>query len=109
MKLLHVSATVDGSGLIVFTSQDAHYEHKHWGLPTNVSINGQPWKELSRPPAKWQAFTKGLDLAHARIIKRQGRDLIALETTTNGCHLYLCDSPNGSADYDVTIAIPRKE
>ena len=109
VKLLHVSATVDGSGVMVLTGQDAHYEHKNWGLPTNVSINGKPWTELDRTPAGWRDFTKGLDLSHAWIVKREGRDLIALETTTNGCDLYLSDSPNGSAAYEVTIAIPRKK
>ena len=109
VKLLHVSATVDGSGVMVFTSQDAHYEHKNWGPPTHVSINGKAWKDLSRSPAKWPEFTKGLDLSHAWIVKREGRDVIALETTTNGCNLYLVDSPNGAADYEATIAIPRKK
>lgn len=109
VKLLHVSATVDGSGVIIFTSQDARYEHKNWGPPTNVTINGKAWRDLNRTPAGWRDFTKGLDLSHAWIVKREGRDVIALETTTNGCNLYLVDSPNGAADYSATIAIPRKK
>ena len=47
-------------------------------------------------------------LEEAQELKRQGRDVIALESTPAGFDLYLCDSPNGSADYAVTIAIPRK-
>jgi hypothetical protein len=49
-----------------------------------------------------------LDLHKATIVQRKGRDTIALERTTAGFDLYLNDSPNGAADYEVTISIPRK-
>ena len=38
----------------------------------------------------------------------EGRDVIALEHTPDGFDLYLSDSPNSGAEYDVTIAIPRR-
>ena len=28
--------------------------------------------------------------------------------TADGFDLYLCDSPNGAADYAITLAIPRR-
>ena len=108
VKLLEITANVDGSGRMVFTSRDAHYEHKYWSPPTQVTFNGHPWNELAHSPAGWRRFSKGLDLSRAWIVKRQGRDVIALESTPAGFDLYLCDSPNGSADYAVTIAIPRR-
>ena len=108
VKLLQITANVDGSGRMVFTSRDAHYEHKYWSSPTQVTFNGHPCNELTHSPAGWRRFSKGLDLSRAWIVKRQGRDVIALESTPAGFDLYLCDSPNGSADYAVTIAIPGR-
>jgi hypothetical protein len=109
VKLLHITANVDGTGRIIFTARDVHYENKNWSPPTQVTINDVPWDNLDQTPSGWHAFSKGLDLTKARIVKREGRDIIALEQTVKGFDLYLCDSPNGSADYEVIIAIPRKK
>ena len=107
-KLLRITATVDGSGKIVFTRQAVRYEHKQWGQPTNVSFGGEPWLDLTRTPPTWLEAAAHLDLTKAWIVKRKGRDVIALEQTPDGFDLYLCDSPNGAADYEVVIAIPRR-
>lgn len=107
-KLLNISARVDGSGRIIFTSQSVHYEHKHWGRPNHVLFDGEPWTKLDRTPVPWSDFGRRLDLSKAWIVKRKGRDVIALEHTPEGFDLYLSDSPNGGADYSVTIAIPRR-
>jgi hypothetical protein len=108
VKLLSITANVDGSGRIIFTRDNVHYEHKNWELPTHVTFNNQPWNKLDQTPAGWREFCDGLDLSKARIVNREGRDVIALERTASGFDLYLCDSPGGSADYAVTIAIPRQ-
>ena len=107
-KLLRISATVDGSGKIVFTRQSVRYENKQWSPLTNVVFGGEPWPDLSRTPPAWLEMSGHLDLSKAWIVKRKGRDMIALEHTADGFDLYLCDSPNGSAEYEVTIAIPRR-
>ena len=107
-KLLRITAMVDGSGKIIFTRQSVCYEHKQWGLPTNVIFGGEPWLDLSRTPPAWLDTVGHLDLTKAWIVKRKGRDVIALEQTPDGFDLYLCDSPNGAADYEVVIAIPRR-
>ena len=54
----------------------------------------------------WWTPALALSLTYAWIVQRHGRDVIALESTAKGFDLYLCDSPNGAADYSVTIAIP---
>jgi hypothetical protein len=108
-KLLCLTANVDGSGRFIFTRDSAHYEHKHWSPPVDVALNGEAWSDLARTPASWSEFCRGLDLSRARIVKREGRDIAALEPTSAGFDLYLDDSPNGSADYAVTIAIPRRK
>lgn len=107
-KLLKITAMVDGSGRIVFTRQGAHYEHKSWAKPTDVTFGGEPWTNLSATPAAWSEVVAHLDLSKAWIVKRKGRDTIALEQTPDGFDLYLCDAPNGAALYEVTLAIPRR-
>jgi hypothetical protein len=109
VKLLRITANVDGSGRIVFTSQGVRYEHLNWSPPVDVTFDGEPWSQLDQTPAGWCDLSGKLDLSRAWIVKRAGRDVIALEQTPKGFDLYLCDSPNGSADYEVTIAIPRKD
>jgi len=104
---LHISATIDGSELLVFTPGSVHWEHKYWSPATNIVFNGHPWTNLFHSPTGWQEIAQDLDLTKAHIVQRKGRDVIALETTKKGFNLYLCDSPDGAADYDVTIAIPR--
>jgi len=108
-KLLRISARCDGSGRIIFTRDRVHYEHKHWARPTEVIFDGEPWTKLDRTPAPWRDFADRVDLTKAWIVKRKGRDVIALEKTPDGFDLYLCDSPNGAAKYAVTIAIPRRK
>lgn len=107
-KLLHISARVDGSGRIIFTRKSVRYVHKHWRRPNHVLFDGEPWTKLDRTPVPWSDFGDRLDLSKAWIVKRNGRDVIALEHTPDGFDLYLSDSPNGGADYAVTIAIPRR-
>jgi len=108
-KLLEISARVDGSGRIIFTPKKVRYEHKHWQRPDHVLFDGEPWTRLDETPAAWRDYGRRLDLTKARIVERQGRDAIALEHTPDGFDLYLCDSPNGAADYRVTIAVPRRK
>jgi hypothetical protein len=109
VKLLRITANVDGSGRIIFTRQSVRYEHKNWSPPTDVTFDGKPWSRLDETPSGWRRFSRGLDLSRAWTVERKGRDVIALEQTPKGFDLYLCDSPNGSADYEVTIAIPRRD
>src|SRR5690349_17313100 len=51
IKLLHITANVDGSGRIIFTSQNVRYEHKHWSPPSEVTFDDQPWINLDQTPA----------------------------------------------------------
>lgn len=107
-QVVRLTATIDGSGRFVFTRTKVSYEHKHWDEPTNVRFDDAPWSNLSTTPAPWADYGARLDLTKAWIVKRQGRDVVALEHTPDGFDLYVSDSPNGAADYEVTIAIPRR-
>ena len=107
-KILRISGQFDGSGRIIFTRKSVQYVHKHWGRPSRVLFDGEPWTKLDRTPAAWRELGGRLDLTKARIVRREGRDAIALEHTPDGIELYICDSPNGAAHYVVTLAIPRR-
>jgi hypothetical protein len=104
-----VTAMVDGSGRFIFSPDTVKYEHKYWGEPANVHLADQPWKDISTPPPAWRDGKVELDLTKAWIVERKGRDVIALEPTLDGFFLYLCDTPAGSAEYSVTIAIPIRK
>ncbi|MDA0281887.1 MAG: hypothetical protein O3B86_00915 [Planctomycetota bacterium] len=107
-KLLRISSWCDGSGKIVFASDSVRYEHRHWDVLRKVLFDGEPWTNLQQTPIAWTDLGPSLDLTRAWIVDRHGRDVIALERTADGFDLYLSDSPNGGADYSVTIAIPRR-
>ena len=107
-KLLRISGQFDGSGRIVFVRDSVRYVHKHWARPKKVLFDGEPWVKLHRTPTPWRDFGDRLDLSKARIVNRQGRDVIALEHTPDGFDIYFSDSPVGAADYAVTLAIPRR-
>ena len=106
-KLLRITATIDGSGRFQFTRDSLKFEHKHWSRPTHVSIDGEPWKDLNATPGPWRDVADRVDLTKAWIVKREGRDTIALESTPDGFDLHVADSPNGAAEYSIVIAIPR--
>lgn len=106
-EYLTITGQIDGSEKFIFTPEQVKWVHLHWSEPDDMTFKGKPWTNPRKTPAQWAEFAS-LDLPHARIIKRQGRDLVALEPTSNGFILYLADSPNGAGHYSATIAIPRQ-
>lgn len=108
IKLIRLTATVDGSGKFVFTPESIRYEHQYWSRPTAVMLDGVSWPNLNSSPSGWALTALTLDLMKARIVSKKGRDTIAIEPTPQGFNLRLVDSPNGKAPYEVTIAIPRR-
>ncbi len=105
---LTLIATIDGSERFIFTRHNIWNEHGRWSPPTDVLFNGQPWEDLSQAPDGWTEFVEKLDLTKATILTRNGRDVIALEPTTEGFDLYIADTQMGAAKYSVTISIPWK-
>lgn len=101
-----LSAKIDGSGVFVFSDNELIYQHKHWEIPAQVLCNGQPWQDLGKSPDVWLALRGKLDLSHAWIVRRTGRDVVAMEKSKHGFNVYLADSPNGADHYSITIAIP---
>ncbi len=107
-RLIRITAVVDGSDKISFARNWTKYEHRQWSPLQDVTFEGSSWSDLTKTPPAWLEMADRLDLSRAWIVKRQGRDMIALEHTLEGFDLYLCDSPNGSSSFEVTIAIPQR-
>ena len=103
-----IAATIDGSERFIFTRDSVWDDHGRWQPPKDVLFNGTPWEDLTQAPAGWPELAPTLDLHKAVITVRNGRDVIALEATTEGFDLYFADTQMGSAKYSVTISIPRK-
>ncbi|MEK6257178.1 MAG: hypothetical protein AABP62_01045 [Planctomycetota bacterium] len=109
MWTVTLSADVDGSGVFHFSDEALTYQHKHWGRPRKILFNGKPWKEIAKSPEDWLDHRGKLDLTQAWVIRRQGRDTVAMEKTRTGFSVFMNDSPNGADDYSITIAIPLRE
>jgi hypothetical protein len=101
-----LAAEIDGSGVFTFTEESVSYAHKHWEPPTRVMFNEKPWDDLTKSPEAWTEQRGKLDLTHAWVAGRQGRDVIAMEKTATGFKVYVSDSPNGADAYSIIIAIP---
>jgi hypothetical protein len=104
---LTISGLIDGSEKFTFTPDAVQWRHLHWSTPSSMKFDGKSWTRLGETPDGWSRFT-GHDLAKATIVRRHGRDVIALESTSDGFILYMDDSPNGASYYSATIAIPRR-
>ena len=105
---LSLSAEIDGSERFIFTPDRVWNEHGRWGPPKNVKFNGVPWNNLSQSPANWTEMATYLDLPAAKILTREGRDVIALEPSQDGFELLIADTLMGAGNYTVTISIPKK-
>lgn len=106
-ELLTITGEIDGSDKFIFTPDGVQWVHLHWIEPKKMTFAGSSWANLRKVPTPWGKYA-GLDLAHAIIVERKGRDVSALEHTQDGFILYFDDSPDGSATYSVTIAIPKR-
>ncbi len=108
VKMLTLSAIIDGSGRFIFTTNSVRIDNRHYNPPADILFDGEPWTDVKSPPPGWLEVAPELDLSRARIVQRRGRDLIALELTEEGFDLFYADTAGGSGPYVVTIAIPRK-
>ncbi|MFO1441075.1 MAG: hypothetical protein U1F81_22340 [Verrucomicrobiaceae bacterium] len=104
---LTISGLIDGSEKFTFTPDAVKWRHLHWSTPSSMEFDGQSWTRLGKTPEAWRRFGSH-DLTRASIIRRHGRDVIALEPSSDGFILYIDDSPNGAGYYSATIAIPRR-
>jgi len=101
-----IAARIDGSDRVRINHTGATWEHLHWGMPTNVSVNGRQWNVAdSRSFIDESLLPRNANLQSARVIQRTGRDVTALEIRNDELVIYFADTPNGASDYEIIIGI----
>jgi|GEM_PF-1259659 len=105
---LKIAAHVDGSECIKITAAEAVLEHKTWGLPDKVSVNGLPWDVRQTRVLKNEGATtflpEGVNFSTARIVSRKGRDLATAWAEKDVLWVRFADNPIGSDAYAIDIA-----
>jgi hypothetical protein len=106
--VFHFKGLVDGSDKIVITRDGALWNHINRDWPHGaVTINGTQWKPQQKNyvtttgTSKFLPETFSLDSVTLETI--QGRDIIALERSTNALIVYLNDTPIGPGEYEFNI------
>ncbi|HTW95585.1 MAG TPA: hypothetical protein VMD30_12360 [Tepidisphaeraceae bacterium] len=113
MKLfiLDIKATIDGGDSLAITPNGATWTHKSWDWASDIQINGVAWDAKSQPEIGVTgpfAFLSGVDLSTAKVVEKSGRDTVVMESEDNGITIDFSDSPNGSAPYEIKIAMAEK-
>lgn len=108
---LRIRAIIDGSDVLRLSQDEAHWEHKHWDPPRNVSINGHDWDVTAQPVVSNAGETAFLpadvDFSTARVINKSGRDLAVAIPDDDGLTIHFADNPNGTDEYELLIAFGR--
>jgi hypothetical protein len=104
--LLDVKATIAGSDVLTITPQSAQWQHVAMGLPSNVTINNRPWK-VDATPVLGNIGLDGADLSSARVVEKSGRDTVVMEKADGALTIYFCDTPGGTAPYEIKIRLSR--
>jgi len=98
---------IDGSEKLLLTKKAAHWTHKHWGWPKNVRIGNATWNPRENATlinkGKW-TFPNTRQMANARLVVREGRDLVSMNVTDEGIEILLVDNPLGGAKYDLSVS-----
>ena len=96
-----VAGNFDGKGFFIFEGDIIEYQHETFDYPTGITINDKRWEDLTLP------FELGFvpDFPTAKIVERQGRDIIDLTSSKDSFTLQINDSSMSSADYRVTISV----
>jgi hypothetical protein len=106
--IFHFKGQVDGSDKIVITHDGALWSHVNWRWPLGlVVINDTRWnpeqKNYMTSVGASKFLPETFSLESASLEKIEGRDVIALERSTNALIVYLDDTPPGASEYEFTV------
>ena len=99
-----LKGTIDGEGTFVFQENRIEYKHSQFEYPTDMTVDGKPWRNLREPFEL--GFTPVPDTAE--IVDKSGRGTIRLSSYQNRVELYVYDSPSSSASYRIEISFRKK-
>jgi hypothetical protein len=110
--VFHFKGMIDGSDRITIRRQGALWEHVNWGWPAGVvTVNGSQWnpseKNFITTTGAVMFLPQQYSLLSPRLELVAGRDVVALERTSDALMVYLDDTPPGAAPYEFKIHFPR--
>ena len=108
--VLTLRGMIDGSEEVHIYQDRAEWIHKHWRGPADITVNGTAW-DIEVPfvnQGTTAYFKHPMDFSRTRVLMARGRDVAAMVATPDKLILYLSDSPNGAAEYEMRIAVGRK-
>ena len=108
-RQVEIAATIDGSDELHITPRGFRWVHRHWSRPSDIRINGNGWDPQG--DAEWLPLEQsgtGLLAADLRaenvtVLKRSGRDTVAVEAYDDGIVVYFADGLSGADVYSVTL------
>lgn len=108
---LKISAQIDGSDTLKITSQEATWTHQTWSPPEAVKLNDIAW-DLRQTNVLANVGTNAflpsdIDLSTAKIVRRQGRDLITMWADHEAVWVSFADNPNGSDACELEISFGK--
>ena len=108
LATLKITAQIDGSDLLKITASEAVWTHRAWSYPGAVKLNDIAWnvgQTNTLANTGTNAFLPaGIDFATAKIIGRQGRDLVTMWADPDALWINFADNPNGADAYELEIS-----
>jgi hypothetical protein len=110
---LKIRAQIDGSDRLKITTNAATWTHLAYSPPRAVRLNDVAW-DLAATNVLANSGTNtflpaGIDFSTARIVHREGRDLVTLWTDADAMWVTFADNPNGADAYEVEISFGKRE
>lgn len=108
---LKIAAVIDGSGLLKITADEATWTNRAWNVPAVVKLNDFSWylrQTNAWPNSGTNRFLPvGVDFSTAKIVKRQGRDLVTMWADPDAVWVNFADNPNGADACELEISFGR--
>jgi hypothetical protein len=105
---LKITAQIDGSDLLKITAKEATWTHRAWGYPSAVKLNDITWNvcqtNILMNTETNRFLPSDVDFSTAKIVKRQGRDLVTMWADPDAVWINLADNPNGADAYELDLS-----
>ena len=106
--ILKITAQIDGSDLLKITASEAVWTHRAWSYPGEVKLNDIAWnvgQTNTLANTGTNTFLPAdVDFASAKIIGRQGRDVVTMWADPDALWINFADNPNGADAYELEIS-----
>ena len=103
---------IDGSDLLKITKDAATWTHREWGAPAVVKLNDLSWHlgqtNVWSNTGTNRFLPNGVDLSSAKIVRRQGRDLVTMWADRDAIWINFADNPDGTDDYELELSFANK-